>query len=220
MHMELEGTFDTFPLSELLEMLQHSSMCGVLEVKGQHGLGSIWTRDGIICQAEYGGEKGRSAVLKLFQEPGRPFVVRAQNDHPWGPPGIGDAQTLTQQASEYQRTWGEVYKRLPNPDVVPVVIGQPAQSLKLTDLDWTVLMAINGEYSVRELTEPTMLDLLDVCRSVIRLRQMGVIELTERGGTSHAIHPPTHSAPTPAKSPQPPAQGGLIKRKPGIDSAL
>ncbi len=220
--MELTGTFESFPLSELLEMMQHSSMCGVLEIQGRHGAGYVWTRDGVICQAQYAGEQGRTAIGRMFEEGKAAFTVRADGAHPWGPPGLGDAATLIAEGKQLARLWYQIRRRIPDLGLVPVVRSRSFNRQDLSDLDMVVLTAIDGQHTIRDLTEPTVLELIDICRSLIRLIDAGVVELTQRGGLSQPVSPHVpgplpESAPPFAPAPSPPTGGGLFKRPLGQD---
>lgn len=205
--MELTGTLHTFPLAELLEMMQQSSMCGVLELQGRIGLAQVWVRDGVICEAQYGAHQGRSALSALWEEPGLAFMVRSIDSHPYGPPGLGDAQALIRQAQETVQLWRPVSQRLPSLEVVPVVRPGAVDRTRLGELDWNVLMAIDGQHSIRALTGPTVLELLDVCRAVVRLLDGGLIDVP---GSQPQVGPERPSAPV--STGEPAAQGGLLKR--------
>ncbi len=71
--MQLDGTLDTFPLRELIEMIVYSSVTGVLELRLGQGVGQLFFYDGRPYHAVAGDETGLEAVPRLFEMPGAAF---------------------------------------------------------------------------------------------------------------------------------------------------
>lgn len=228
--MELEGTLKSFPLSELLEMMEQSSMCGVLEITGQRGVGRIWAKDSLLCQAEYAGTTGREALWQLFAEQDAPFVVRALDSHPWGRPGLGRASDLIAQAQEQIQSWQGIHQRIPSLDLVPLARAQ-AERPQVSELDRIVLAALDGKRTVRDLPEITLMEQVDICRALIRLIDAGLVELRRTQAVPaqampqaapQSPLPPTPVAPAAPIAPPAPPQarpGGLFKRPHGTEPA-
>lgn len=197
--MELTGTLQAFPLAELLEMLQASSMRGVLEIDSQHGRSCVYVDKGNVYHAVCGNETGNAAVWRLFEETNAFFAVRTNV--------VADHTTITDDLSaliaEGQRRaelWAQIYRRIPNLDAVPTLCPQTASQCSLKDHDWTVLTAINGVRSIREIIEHLASEPLDVCYSLLHLLDGEIIYL------AHA----TPSRPATSDGPN-----GLLKR-PGM----
>ena len=66
--MQLEGTLDTFPLRELIEMVVYSSVTGVLNVEIGSGIGRLYFRDGQPYHALAGDQSGINAVCAMFEQ--------------------------------------------------------------------------------------------------------------------------------------------------------
>lgn len=176
--MELTGTLDCFPLRELLELMQDSSMCGVVEIAGQWGVGRVGAKDGLICHAEYAGKIGHAALWLLFEETSAAFTVRSDTSRLTRQTLIGDASMLSDEGEERASLWRPIRQRIPDLNLVPV--GQPAaQNLgSLEHVDTTVFVAIDGLRTISEIAEAICLEVLDVCRALIRLMDAHIVQLT------------------------------------------
>lgn len=175
--MELTGTLDTFPLRELLELMQDSSICALLHIEGSRGSGVIGANDGLICHAEYADQTGHEALWLLFEEPAAHFTVRADKHMVVPQTLIGDATMLSDEGEDRAKQWRDIRPRVPSPQLVPVINGAINPAILQDSLDRTVFGAIDGSRSVAELVAPTGLALLDVSRSLARLVHAGMISL-------------------------------------------
>jgi len=210
--MELTGTLDTFPLRELLELMQDSSICGLLHIEGSRGSGVIGANDGLICHAEYADQLGHEALWLLFEEPAAHFTVRADKHMVVPQTLIGDARMLSDEGEDRAKQWRDIRPRVPSPQFVPIINGAINPAILQDSLDRTVFNAIDGSRTVAELVAPTGLELLDVSRSLARLVHAGMISLKSVpiAPTQPALLPPP--ANESAARPIVESTGGLFRR--------
>jgi hypothetical protein len=79
--------------------------------------------------------------------------------------------------------WAEVTASLPDPDPLPVLAvgsGPGAHSLSFEPLEWEVLAKVDGETTLKEIARGLGRPELDVARSVYRLAEAGIVELSPR----------------------------------------
>ncbi len=189
--MELTGTLDCFPLRELLELMQDSSLCGVVEITGSRGIGCVGARDGLICHAEYAGRLGHAALWLLFEETDASFMVSADASRVTRQTLIGDATMLSDEGEERARLWRPIRQRIPDLAMTPIVYSNARVQVSLEHLDSTVFAAIDNTRTIEELAEAVCLEVLDVCRSLIRLVDAGVVGLTTPSLAAPSIKEPS-----------------------------
>ncbi|XSG75242.1 DUF4388 domain-containing protein [Herpetosiphon llansteffanensis] len=174
--MELTGTFNSFPLRELLELMQQSSMCGELEVIGQHGRGVILTRDGLVRHAEYSDKVGPEAVWLLFEESNAQFAVRDLRELSQETM-VSDATSLCDEAEDRARSWSELRNFIPSDNAIPYIRNGAMPSQPLDSMAVAVARTINGEQSIRSIAERLIIEPIDVSRAIVRLIKAGVVAI-------------------------------------------
>ncbi|HEY1016948.1 MAG TPA: DUF4388 domain-containing protein, partial [Herpetosiphonaceae bacterium] len=181
--MDLTGTLDRFPLRELLEMMQFSSMCGVLEIEAREGLGSIYAKDGSIYHASYDGETGNLALWLMFEELDARFHVRdgVESD---GRSLSNDLSYLMTEGEQRAERWRAVRARIPNLRLVPAFAENTAAGARIDEADWPVMAAIDGQRSIADIAAHTFIDTLDTCRILLRLIDAGLVRLLPAGSAA------------------------------------
>lgn len=211
--MELTGTLDCFPLRELLELMQDSSMCGLLQIEGSRGSGLIGSKDGFICHAEYAGQVGHEALWMLFEETTAHFIVRADRSMSVPQTLIGDATMLSDEGEARASQWRDIRPLIPHTQLIPITTpGADASRLQDT-IDQTVFAALDGVSTIDDLMFPTALSVLDICRSLTRMISVGMVRLSQSPSAAAQLG---GMASIPAEAPARPAaeapSGGLFKR--------
>ena len=211
--MELTGTFNSFPLRELLELMQQSSMCGELEIVGKHGHGLILTRDGLVRHAEYNDKVGPEAVWLLFEEPNAEFAVRDLRELTQETM-LSDAMSLCDEAEDRARSWSELRIFIPSDNAIPYIRNGATPSQPLDSMAVAVARTINGESSIRQIAERLIIEPIDVSRAIVRLIKAGVVAIMgvdpAKSLETKVLEPTTASMPlasltptlTPAKQPE------------------
>ena len=175
--MKLEGTLDTFPLRELIEMTVYSSVTGVLTVYREGAMGRIFFRDGVPYHATFGDELGEMAVVRLFEERSGnfSFVADLTSDEStlWY-----DAFDLVELCERRARRWVQVRPEVPDMRLVPQLLNAPDSTHISFETDhWPVFSAIDGARSADEIVTLLGADPLEVCEALAALQRAGLLRL-------------------------------------------
>jgi len=175
--VKLEGTLDTFPLRELIEMTVYSSVTGVLTVYSASTVGRVFFRDGRPYHASYGDERGEQAVVRMFEEDkgAFSFVADTASDEAtlWY-----DPLDLIEQCEQQARRWAQVRPEIPHLRLVPQLLNAPEGNQITLDTDhWPVFSAIDGTRSVGEIVALLGTDALEVCEALATLQRAGLLQL-------------------------------------------
>ena len=65
--MALQGTIDTFPLAEVLQLLCTANKSGRLTLDGDRGTGVLWVTDGSLIGGEVGGRSVDAPAHLVFE---------------------------------------------------------------------------------------------------------------------------------------------------------
>src|SRR3954447_10777191 len=63
----LSGTFELFPLAEVLGLIERAAVSGVLVVRGREGDGSLYFVDGALCAGEIAALSGAVEGLQALE---------------------------------------------------------------------------------------------------------------------------------------------------------
>lgn len=175
--VKLEGTLDTFPLRELIEMTVYSSVTGVLTIYGASAVGRVFFRDGRPYHASYGDERGEQAVVCLFEERqgAFSFVADTASDEAtlWY-----DPLDLIEQCEQQAQRWAQVRSAIPDMRLVPQLLNVPEGNHITLDTDhWPVFSAIDGARSVGEIVALLDTNALEVCEALASLQRAGLLQL-------------------------------------------
>jgi hypothetical protein len=201
-NVKLEGTLDTFPLRELIEMTVYSSVTGVLTIYNDSALGRIFFRDGMPYHASYGDERGEQAVVRLFEEHQGSFSFVADT--------VSDETTLwydpldlVEVCERKALRWAKVRPEIPDLCLVPQLLNGPEGDRITLDSDhWPVFSAIDGARSAAEIVALLGADPLEVCEALAALLGAGLLKLS----------PPSAAAAPEAKQAAPRTNVGFFDR--------
>lgn len=206
--MQLDGTLDTFPLRELIEMIVYSSVTGVLELRLGQGVGQLFFYDGRPYHAIAGDEAGQEAVPRLFEMPGAAFHFVAghtvTDETLWQDP-LEMIERAERQAAEWQR----IRPLIPSTAWVPTLLSHSnAEHIHINERAWPVLAAVDGQRSVAEVAENLGMTVLDVCVALASLLEQKLIAV--RAPRPGFLEPRTAQA---SSAPQaPPPSSGFFDR--------
>jgi hypothetical protein len=146
--MQLEGSTQQYPLSELIALLSESSVTGVLEIGAPNAIGRIYCRAGQVYHAEAGDAFGFDAFHRLIQADEAPFHIILGSHHcddtlwPDTPSLIGHVQ---RQELLYRR----MRRHIPALEWVPVLRAANGNAeVRLNATLWPALALIDGQRSV------------------------------------------------------------------------
>jgi Domain of unknown function (DUF4388) len=203
--VKLEGTLQTFPLRELIDMIIYSSVTGVLNLYDTESTGHIYVRDGHLYHADQYGLRGVDALAAMLELPSTTrfaFVSELTIDEEsiWG-----DAEFHLQSAERTAVRWRHVRPIVRNMALVPRALLSPEVALNRAGPSLQPLLTIvDGRLSLHQIAAQLGWSDLDTAEAVARLRQAGVLEL---GEADHAGEPVLV-----ADEPMRHSDGGLFSR--------
>jgi hypothetical protein len=192
--VNLEGTLDTFPLRELIDMVIYSSVTGMLQIEGPGEAGRLYFRDGLLYHVVRGATRGVGALGELFELSSGSFsfvskAVSAEESL------AGPVSAHLEQAERLGTRWRQIRRYVPTLDLFPVLIGsREAAVRRVSPYHYPLLDGIDGEASLRQLAERCGWDLIDVAEAAAQMSLDGVVDLRRGPGTAPAAPLPQIAA--------------------------
>jgi hypothetical protein len=175
--VKLEGTLETIPLSELIDMITYSSVTGVLNLFAEHSLGHLYFRDGSIYHCDFQSAVGVDALARMLEiaQAGFSFVgdVTTEQESLWGDMGYH-----LQMAERLAYRWQGVRASIPSFDLVPTLLVSFEVALRRVGpshhqvLDW-----INGSNSLKAIASDLGWAEIDLAEAIAQMLQDNLIEL-------------------------------------------
>ena len=182
--MALQGTLETFSLSEVVRMLAVTAKTGLLAIEGDRGVGNVWFREGAIVDALTDYEQNGVAVDVLFD-----LLRFSTGDFVFDPSVIPersltgqvvDATETIEVAEATYREWQHLLTIVPSPEsfirVVPELGGH---EVVVSAESWRVIASLGGGTSAGRLRERLGLSEVDTSRVVARLARWGLVQVEE-----------------------------------------
>lgn len=216
--MKLEGTFETFSLRELIDIIVYSSVTGVLNIFGPGESGHLYFRDGSLYHVERGPARGVEALGELFELRSASFsfeseVVVAEETL------YGSLAALVAMAEDLGSRWRKVRAHIPRLELVGrVVVSREQAERRVHPHHYPVLAAFDGQRSLRQVAAEIGWAEIDVAEASADMSADGVLMLrAPQQGGGHAAG--GEGAPAAL-----PAGGGLfdriLARRPATADAL
>ncbi|HTK15937.1 MAG TPA: DUF4388 domain-containing protein [Acidimicrobiia bacterium] len=216
----LQGTFETLALPELLGLLASARKTGALRLEAGPISGVVHLEDGHCRAVETAEHLGRvqdaPALLSRLvdvcfavtrQEVGA-FRFVSDEPAPWRSDEPIDLSDALVEVDRLLKQWRESLHVIPSLDCRPHLREVLDVDEVALDRDgWALLVAIDGERSVRDLVQRAARPVIEVCHSLLGLIEAGAIEILE---PATAAAPPAAAAPAapapaaPAPAPTPP----------------
>lgn len=194
--MKLEGTLDTFPLRELIDMVVYSSVTGVLNIYGQGETGQLYFRCSALYHAAHGSSVGPTALAALFELSHASFSFVSE--------ATAEVETLSgpvnsdmQAAERLAARWRAVRAYVPRLELIPRLLA-PRETAwrRVSPAYHPALAAIDGQQDLRQLAAMLSWSEVDVAEAAAQMSLDGVIELRTRG-TSLGLQGADQDAPPP-----------------------
>jgi hypothetical protein len=181
--VKLEGSLDTFPLRELIDMVVYSSVTGVLNIYGEGEAGRLYFRENGLYHAARGQATGSDALAELFELSRAHFSfvagVVVEEESLSGPLAMH-----LQTAERLAIRWRVVRRYVPRLELVPKL-------LVLRDTAWRrvnpayhpALMAIDGQRDLQQIAALLSWSEIDLAEAAAQMSVDGVIELRSQRET-------------------------------------
>ena len=182
--MALQGTIDTFPLTDVLSLLGASAKTGRLVVDGDRGLAQIWVADGALVGGDVAGrplDDASNLVFELlrFDDGAFEFTALGADDLPDADLDPVELAVAIAAAEELRAEWAEIEAVVPSTDHrVHLVDELPVEELVVDAALWSVLVVAGSNPSVDELAVRLGLGEFAACAAVASLveRELAVID--------------------------------------------
>jgi hypothetical protein len=218
--VSLQGTFDTLSVVELFGLLSTASKTGALRLEAGDHEAAVYVTAGLCCAVESDDVTGPASTdeelarrlvdagFTVARQPAGSF--RFNDAEP--PPFAADLTTRFEPAvteiTEMLGQWREIEATIPSLDVrvrlAPVLRGE---EIVLTAQEWSLLVALEGMPSVREVVARRREPVIQVCRLVKDLAERGAIDIgTDMARPEHRVVSPAGTEVEPAVVPDPPTE--------------
>ena len=196
--MQLEGFLSRFALRELLELSVISLVTGAIEVQAPAGVHRIFFVEGRCVHALSPEAQGFEALWPLFELQDAPFRFVAGYTTPERTIAEPTSNVIDQ-AEALARQWSKIRPYIPSLDIVPeMVMPANGEQVRIYEEDWPILSGVDGSRTIAEVAQHAVLDPLEVCIGLIRLKYRGLVKLArQRTGVAQ---PPVEATVLPAAS--------------------
>lgn len=191
--MKLEGTLDTFPLRELVEMVVYSSVTGALNIYGPGESGRLYFRDGVLYHVERGAAKGVDALAELLELSTATFTfvsnITVEAESLWG-----SLAHHLQGADRLAARWRMIRPYVPHLNLIPTLLTPRETALRrVGPAHHPVLGAIDGQGSLRQIAAQLGWAEIDVAEAIVQMTVDGLVDL-------HSQRPSGDAGPQPEPS--------------------
>jgi hypothetical protein len=178
--MQLEGFLSRFPLQELLELSVASLINGAIEVQTPSGLHRLFFREGELVHAASPEATGLDAVWPLFELNDAPFrfvAGAAARERTISEPTL----QVIEQALVLAQQWAKVRPYIASIAIIPELVSPVnGDQVRIFEEDWPILSSVDGTRSIAEVARRASRDPLEVCIGLLRLKERGLVSLTEQ----------------------------------------
>jgi hypothetical protein len=186
----LSGTFELFPLAEVLGLIERAAASGVLVVRAREVDGSLYFVEGALCAGEIGDLSGPvddlrtletrllEVAVPLLRARSADFEFRADVTPPWPAPLAVPVDTVFEPARRIAREWSAIMTSIESFESVLERTGEiTTDSITLTHLGFRVLDQIDGRASIRELARRAGASIVAVAPEVRALVLAGAVRV-------------------------------------------
>jgi hypothetical protein len=182
-------------LPELLGLLAHSQKTGTLWLEAGPATAAIYLADGRCCAAQSGDLTGKvdNAAALLGRIVELCFSAARQDDGsfrfgseepPWVCPETVNLDAAVDELARLLDEWLEIQAVIPTLDArVRLADELGVEELVVDRERWTLLVAIDGRRTVRELVRKTNRPTLETCHAIVALVEAGAITVAQAAST-------------------------------------
>lgn len=188
--MKLEGSFDTFPLRELIDMVSYSSVTGALNIFGPGEQGQLYFRDGVLYHVVRGAARGVDALAELLELSQAQFTfvsdTALDEESLWGP-----LHHHLQSAERIATRWRQLRAYVPSLELVPLLtVARETALRRVGPAHHQILAAIDGQTTLRQIAASLGWAEIDVAEAAVQMTLDGLVDLRSQ------------QAPTPSPCPE------------------
>lgn len=199
--MALQGTLDTFELTDVLRLLAATRKTGRLRVSAGRTSGSVWLDGGGIVAAGATGSRAADGLVgtlfELLRRRDGSFVFEPDVTTPDAGAPV-DVEEVLGAADRLVEEWRTVEAVVGSLDVAVRLSAALPRPEVVVDADrWRICVDVGGGVALRELAERRAWSELDACREVKALVDVGLVEVVDlaaiapiRAATAPVAEPP------------------------------
>lgn len=213
--MKLEGTLETFPIRELIDMVVYSSVTGVLNIYGPVEAGHLFFRDGSLYHVERGTTQGVDALAELMEQLHGTFSfvsdVVSEEESLWG--------SLTHHLQTAERLavrWRQLRPYVPSLELVPqLIVPREAAQRRVPAIHQPVLGLIDGHSSLRQIAAALSWAEVELAEAVVQMTVDGLVDLRSSRTRGQGPEEPTGEGLFDRLLPRGPAPGRAVEGEGG-----
>jgi hypothetical protein len=198
----LQGTFETLSLPEVLGLLASARKSGALWLEAGVASGVVHVEDG-HCRAvesadrfgpvDHGPELLERLVDVCFNavraEQGS-FRFGADEPAPWRCPEPVELSDALVEVERLLKQWREVVRLIPSLDCRPRLLDALVVDELVLDRErWSMMVALDGRRTVRDVVERLGHPTLDVCQALLELVDAGAVGIIEPDPAPAVVEP-------------------------------
>jgi hypothetical protein len=179
----LQGTIDTFELTEVLRLLDAGGKTGVLRLDGSRGSGRLWVDEGKVTGVQVDqaprAEGYAEALFEMlrFEDGSFTFSAGDQADEPGEPTEI---EGIIADAETQLAEWREIERVVPTTRAGIRLRRELSRADVVLDKQrWRLVAAIGGGVTVATLGDAMDMGELPISRAVKELIELGVVDLDD-----------------------------------------
>lgn len=205
--MALQGTIDTFELTEVVRLLAAGGKTGVLRLEGSRGTGRVWVNGGKVTAIEVdhapNADGHAEAMFELLRFEDGHFTFSPDDlADPEGEPT--DLDEILVDAEAQLAEWREIERVVPTTRVTVTLRAELSRADVVLDKQrWRLVAAIGGGVTVATLGDGLGLGELPISRAVKDLIELGVAELGAATVEEPVVEPAVAVEPEPVVVPEP-----------------
>jgi len=177
----LQGTIDSFALSDVLRLLAHSNKTGRLVVNGERGSASVWLVGGDFVGGQTSSDPTAvdlvDVCFDILRYEAGSFIFESDAHCPAPQPSTPVGAVL-EQAEAFLLEWRDIISIVPSMDAWVVLAPElPHPEVVVDQACWTSIVAVGGGVRVSELSHRLGLGELPSCRLVRALVHAGFVRV-------------------------------------------
>ncbi len=183
--MALQGTIDSFPLTEVLTLLASSKKSGRLALDGDRGSAALWISDGEVVGGDMVGGGGATAASLLFEmlrfsDASFAFDAAPADSEPQHSVEVTPLNAAMDEAAALLTEWDDIVAVVPSLAHRVVLVEQlPEDSVTLDAASWSLVIAAAADPVVAVIGDALGLDEFGACAAAASLVERGLATMAE-----------------------------------------